>query len=77
MKAEVMEARPDYKEMYECAAKENEWLKGEIKQISEKFYVARDKNEVMQAQIAELERERQYHLGQIDAYRFALKGGEE
>ena len=76
MKAEGMEARPDYKEMYECAAKENEWLKGEIKQISEKFYVERDKNEVMQARIAELESERQYQLGQIEAYRFALKGCE-
>lgn len=71
------EARPNYEAMAERLSKENDALKQEVKSFTERCIMAEEEKEVMKKRIAELERERQYHLGQIEAYRFALKGGDE
>ena len=70
-------ARPNYEAMAERLRKENEQLTVEVKEFAERCYKAEEEMELMKNRIAELERERHYHLGQIDAYRFALKGGAE
>ena len=73
----LSEARPNYEAMAERLSKENDALKEEVKSFAERCYKAEEEKELMKNRIAELERERHYHLGQIDAYRFALKGGAE
>ena len=71
------EARPNYEAMAERLSKENDALKQEVKSFAERCIIAEEEKEVMKKRIAELEAERQYHLGQIEAYQFALKGGKE
>lgn len=71
------EVRPNYEAMAERLSKENEQLRKEVEAFAERCYKAEEGKETMKKRIAELEAERHYHLGQIDAYRFALKGGAE
>ena len=73
----LSEARPNYEAMAERLSKENDALKQEVKSFTERCIIAEEEKEVMKKRIAELEAERQYHLGQIEAYRFALKRGAE
>lgn len=73
----LSEARPNYEAMAERLSKENDALKQEVKSFAERCIIAEEEKEVMKKRIAELEAERHYHLGQIEAYRFALKGGAE
>lgn len=70
-------ARPNYEAMAERLCKENEQLTAKVEEFAERYYKAEEEKEIMKNRIAELEKERHYHLGQIDAYRFALKGGAE
>lgn len=55
---------------------ENKALRCELESVSERCCKIGQEKELLQIRIAELERERHYHLGQIEAYRFVLKGGE-
>lgn len=73
----LSEARPNYEAMAERLCKANDALKQEAESFAERCIIAEEEKEVMKKRIAELEAERHYHLGQIDAYRFALKGGVE
>lgn len=62
------EARPNYEA-------ENEALKKEMHRFVEMCRAAEDKNGELQKRILELEKERQFLLGQVEAFQFALKGG--
>ena len=54
---------------------ENNSLKCELEIVVDRFHKAEQEKELLKMQIAELEREKAFNLGQIEAYRFALKGG--
>ena len=69
--------RPNYEAMAERLSRENDALIQEVHRLTEIRCKAEEEMEIMKKRIAELEAERHYHLGQIDAYRFALKGGAE
>ncbi len=56
---------------------ENNSLKCELEIVVDRFHKAEQEKELLKMQIAELEREKTFNLGQIEAYRFALKGGAE
>ena len=64
------------KELQEYVA-ENECLKHELKRVIEECEKANIAKENLQKIVEELERQKHYHLGQIEAYRFALKVGAE
>lgn len=54
---------------------ENNSLKCELEIVVDRFHKVEQENELLKMQIAELEKEKAFNLGQIEAYRFALEGG--
>lgn len=56
---------------------ENDALKCELEVAIERFHKAEKENQLLQKKIDDLEKMQSFHLGQIEAYRFALKGGAE
>ena len=68
---------PNYGEMYESVAKENCLLKEEFNVLVEKCNKMGLEDEQLRARNAELETERQFLLGQIEAFKYCAKGGAE
>jgi len=70
-------AEPNYERLCEVLRKDNECLRAEFECLVERCNKVELEKEQLKARIDELEKEKHFLSGQVEAFKYCVKGGAE